>query len=127
MKYTMKAKTRINPTEDMDKVLKAISNTLDYDEILIAEDNITVTGGEDSLLRLRESLEKRRIRNAARKILMKGLKDKIVTFKLSKQAAYAGIVNIIEDDLSSLGEINITIMTDDTDAFLDWIAPQINP
>ena len=107
MKYTMKAKTRINPTEDMDKVLKAISNTLDYDEILIAEDNITVTGGEDSLLRLRESLEKRRIRNAARKILMKGLKDKIVTFKLSKQAAYAGIVNIIEDDLSSLGEIKI--------------------
>ena len=46
-------------------------------------------------------------------------------FKLSKQAAYAGLVNIISEDLSALGEINVRIETDNVDVFLDWIAPQI--
>ena len=125
MKYTMKAKVIINPTEDLDKILKALSNILDYDELEIDDNYITVTGDEDSLLRLRESLEKRRIRNTARKIMLKGLQDKVIFFKLSKQAAYAGLVNIISEDLSALGEINVTIETDNVDAFLDWIAPEI--
>jgi predicted RNA binding protein with dsRBD fold (UPF0201 family) len=125
MKYTMKAKVIINPTEDLDKILKALSNILDYDELEIDDNYITVTGDEDSLLRLRESLEKRRIRNTARKIMLKGLQDKVIFFKLSKQAAYAGLVNIISEDLSALGEINVIIETDNVDAFLDWIAPEI--
>ena len=126
MKYTMKAKVLINPTEDLDKVLKALSNILDYDELEIDEDYITVTGNEESLLRLRESLEMRRIRNTARKIMMKGLHYNFILFKLSKQAAYAGIVNIIGEDLSALGEIDVRIETDNVNAFLDWMAPQIN-
>ncbi|MGP8188770.1 MAG: RNA-binding domain-containing protein [Methanobacterium sp.] len=121
----MKAKVLINPTEDLDKVLKALSNILDYDELEIDDNYITVTGDEESLIRLRESLEKRRIRNTARKIMLKGLHDNIILFKLSKQAAYAGLVNIISEDLSALGEINVRIETDNVDVFLDWIAPQI--
>ena len=121
----MKAKVLINPTEDLDKVLKALSNILDYDELEIDDNYITVTGDEESLIRLRESLEKRRIRNTARKIMLKGLQDNSILFKLSKQAAYAGLVNIISEDLSALGEINVRIETDNVDVFLDWIAPQI--
>jgi predicted RNA binding protein with dsRBD fold (UPF0201 family) len=121
----MKAKVLINPTEDLDKVLKALSNILDYDELEIDDNYITVTGDEESLIRLRESLEKRRIRNTARKIMLKGLHDNVILFKLSKQAAYAGLVNIISEDLSALGEINVRIETDNVDVFLDWIAPQI--
>jgi predicted RNA binding protein with dsRBD fold (UPF0201 family) len=125
MKYTIKAKVIINPTEDLDKVLKALSNILDYDEIEIDDDYIVVTGGEGSLLRLKESLKKRRIRNTARKILMKELQDEVIIFKLSKQAAYAGIVNIIGEDLSALGEINVIIETDNVNSFINWIAPEI--
>jgi hypothetical protein len=121
----MKAKVLINPTEDLDKVLKALSNILDYDELEIDVNYIKVTGDEESLIRLRESLEKRRIRNTARKIMLKGLQDNSILFKLSKQAAYTGLVNILSEDLSALGEINIRIETDNVDAFLDWIAPQI--
>jgi predicted RNA binding protein with dsRBD fold (UPF0201 family) len=121
----MKAKVLINPTEDLDKVLKALSNILDYDELEIDDNYITVTGDEESLIRLRESFEKRKIRNTARKIMLKGLQDNIILFKLSKQAAYTGLVNILSEDLSALGEINIRIETDNVDAFLDWIAPQI--
>lgn len=125
MKYKMEAKVLINPTEDLHKVLQSLSNILDYDELEIGDDYITVRGEEGSLLRLRESLEKRRIRNTARKIMLKGLQDHVIFFKLSKQAAYAGLVNIIGEDLSALGEINVRIETDDMNAFLDWIAPQI--
>ena len=125
MKYKMKAKVLINPTEDLDKVLQSLSNILDYDELEIDDDYIIVTGEEESLLRLRESLEKRRIRNTARKIMLKGLQDHVIFFKLSKQAAYAGLVNMIGEDLSALGEINVIIETDDVYALLDWIAPQI--
>ena len=57
--------------------------------------------------------------------MLKGLQDHVIFFKLSKQAAYAGLVNMIGEDLSALGEINVIIETDDVDAFLDWIAPQI--
>ena len=89
MKYKMKAKVLINPTEDLDKVLQSLSNILDYDELEIDDNYIIVTGEEESLLRLRESLEKRRIRNTARKIMLKGLQDHVIFFKLSKQAAYA--------------------------------------
>ncbi len=121
----MRAKVMINPTEDLDKVLKALSNILDYDEIEIDDDYIVVTGGEDSLLRLKELLKKRRIRNTVRKILMKELQDEVIIFKLSKQAAYAGIVNIIGEDLSALGEINVRIETNNVNSFLNWIAPEI--
>ena len=67
MKCEIKAKTRVNPTEDLDKIIKALSNIFDYDELEIGDDYVFVTGGKESLLRLKESLEKRRIRNTARK------------------------------------------------------------
>ena len=48
-----------------------------------------------------------------------------IHFKLSKQAAFVGVPNFVEDDLSPLGEIDVEIETDDTQRFIDWIAPEI--
>lgn len=126
MKYHMQAKSPVNPTEDLDKVIKAITNTLDYDEIEINDNYVIVTGGGDSLNRLKESLKKRRIRNTARQILINGVYNNFIEFKLSKQAAYNGIVNIIQDELSPLGEITVKIETDNVDAFINWLAPKID-
>lgn len=126
MKCEIKAKVRLNPTEDLDKVIKALSNIFDYDELEIGDDYVFVSGGKESLWRLKESLEERKIRNTARKILMKGGHDKVIFFKLSKQAAFAGVVNFVEEDLSALGEITVRIETDDRDACIDWIAPYIS-
>lgn len=125
MKCEMMAKTSINPTEDLKNVINALSNVFDYDELEIGDDYVLVKGGRDSLLKLKESLEKRRIRNTARKILTKGAYDRVIFFKLSKQAAFAGVINFIEEDLSPLGEINVKIETDDVNGFIEWIAPQI--
>lgn len=123
MKCEMKAKTTLNPTEDLDKVITALSNIFDYDQLEIDDDYISVTGERDSLLKLKEALEKRRIRNTARKIMIKGSHDKVVFFKLNKQAAFSGVVNFAEDNISPLGEIKVKIETDNIERFIDWIAP----
>lgn len=123
MKCKFTAETPLNPTEDADKVIKTLSNMFDYDELEIGEGYISVTGGKDSLLKLKEALEVRRIRNTARKILIKEAHVGVIYFKLNKQAAFSGVVNFAEDDLSPLGEIKVKIETDDVERFIDWLAP----
>jgi predicted RNA binding protein with dsRBD fold (UPF0201 family) len=118
-------KTELNPTEDIDKVIKAINNLFDYDEIEIGEDYVLASGGKESIVNLRKDLRERKIRGAARKMMLKGIHANKIHFKLSKQAAFAGVPNFVEDNLSPLGEIEVEIETDDTENFIDWIAPEI--
>ena len=45
-------------------------------------------------------------------------------FLLNKQAAVAGIVVVIEDESESpLGPIRVTIVCDELDNLIDWLAP----
>ncbi len=117
------AKASVNPTEDLDKVIGALSNVFDYDDILIAEEMVTVTGNKSCLLPLKEFLEKRQIRDTARRMILKGWNEesKTINLKLSKQAAFAGLVNLVDDDLSALGEIEVEISTEDMEEFADWL------
>lgn len=123
MKCEMKVKTPLNPTEDVDKVIKSLSNMFDYDELEIGPDYISASGGKDSLLKLKDLIEKRMIRNTARLVLAKGAHDKVIFFKLNKQAAFAGVVNFTEENLSPLGEIKVKIETPDVERFIEWIVP----
>lgn len=117
------AKAPVNPTEDLDKVIGALSNVFDYDDILIAEEMVTVTGNKSCLLPLKEFLEKRQIRDTARRMILKGWNEesKTINLKLSKQAAFAGLVNLVDDDLSALGEIEVEISTEDMEEFAAWL------
>ncbi len=119
----MEAKTIVNPTEDLEKVIKALSNIFDYEELIISEDTITVTGNTSCLFPFKEFLEKRQIRETARKILQKGLDENsnVIRLKINKQAAYTGRINLVEADLSPLGEIEIFIRTDDPEEFIEWL------
>ncbi len=123
MNCKMEAHTTVHPTEDLDKVIKALSNVFDYDDLIITEDQITVTGSSSTLCPIKEFLKKRQTRDTARKILTKGLEPNLneINFKISKQAAFAGIINLVEDDLSPLGEIEITIKTKKPEEFIDWL------
>lgn len=113
----------INPTEDLDKIIEALSNIFDYDDIMISEESVTVTGNVSCLLPLKEFLEKRQIRDTARMMILKGWNEKseTINIKLSKQAAFAGFVNLVDDDLSPLGEIEVEIHTEDVEEFVDWL------
>ncbi len=119
----MEAHTTVHPTEDLDKVIEALSNVFDYDDLIITEDQVTVTGSSSTLCPVKEFLEKRQIRDTARKILIKGLKPDLneINFKISKQAAFAGLINLVEEDLSPLGEIELTIKTKKPEEFIGWL------
>jgi uncharacterized protein len=124
MKCQVMAKTRLFPTEDLEKIITAISNIFDYDDIEIGENYVCASGDVKSMIRLRESLKKRRIRLAARKMMIKKSSKNIVNFYLSKQAAFGGIANLVDEDLSSLGEIEVKVKTDNINKFIDWLAPK---
>jgi predicted RNA binding protein with dsRBD fold (UPF0201 family) len=126
MKCEFYARAKVNPTEDLDKVIKALSNIFDYDEIEIGDDYVCVSGGRKSLIMLRDSLIKRKIRSTARSIMIKGISNHEINFNLSKQSAFAGIPNFVEEELSPLGEIAVKINTDDVEKVIDWIAPDVS-
>jgi len=118
-------KTEVNLTEDIDKVIKALSNMFDYDEIEIGEDHVIISGDVESITKLQKTLRDMKIRSAARKMMIKGIHENKIYFNLSKQAAFVGIPNFVEDSLSPLGEIEVKIETDNAEKFIDWIAPFI--
>ena len=72
MKCKITVRTRVNPTEDRDKVINAISNIFKFDELEIGEGYVSATGENDSLLDLRESLKIRKIRDTAERIFLNG-------------------------------------------------------
>lgn len=121
MKCKMTAKARVNPTEDLEKVIKAISNMFDYDEVEIGEDYVLVTGERESLERLKKSLKNRQIRDTAETVLLRGVQGSEISFALNKQAALVGVPNFVDGELSPLGEINVKIETDDVEGFIRWI------
>ena len=121
MKCKITVRARVNPTEDLDKVITAISNIFIFDEIEIGEGYVSVTGKMDSLLDLRESLKNRKIRDTAQRIFLKSAEGNIITFSLSKQAALVSVPNLIDREMSALGEIDVTIQPDDVERFIDWM------
>ena len=118
------AKSYVNPTEDMDKIIKAIANVIEYDEIEMGEDYVCACGNIETIRNLRDELRERKIRGAARKIMLKGISANKIHFNLSKQAALVGALNLVDDSLCPLGEIEVKIKTDDPKKFIDWIAPE---
>jgi predicted RNA binding protein with dsRBD fold (UPF0201 family) len=121
MKCKITARAKVNPTEDLDKVISAISNIFKYDELEIGEGYVIVTGENESLLNLRESLKIREIRDTAQRIFINGTDGNKISFSLSKQAALVSTPNFVDKGMSILGEIDVTIETDDVEGLINWM------
>lgn len=121
MKCKVTARARVNPTEDLDKVIKAMSNIFKFNEHEIGEGYVIVTGEKESLLDLRESLKIRKIRDTAQRMFLKGAEKDRIVFSLSKQAALVSTPNFVDREMSALGEIDVTIETDDVEGFIKWM------
>ncbi len=121
MKCKITARAMVNPTEDRDKVINAISNIFKFDELEIGDGYVSVTGENETLLDLRESLKIRKIRDTAARIFLNGIDGNKINFSLSKQAALVHTPNFVDKGMSNLGEIDVTIETDDVDGFIKWM------
>jgi len=80
-----------------------------------------VTGDENSVLKLKEELKNRKIRDTANKMLFKGIENNKISFSLGKQAALVSVPNFVDLKMSSLGEIDVEIETDNPEVFIAWI------
>ena len=117
----------INPTEDTKKVEKAISNIFDYTSLnlvpkLDKKYLLARIEGRKGLMKFYERLRQQRILNAARKVLINGVRDDSIIFNLNKQAAFVNHVSFCEPNSESpLGPISVEIRCDDMNQLIDWL------
>jgi len=91
----IKLKSKIKPTEDEKKVIKAVKNIF-KDAKVVVEDNQLIGEAED-IDRFKELLRSQAILDTARMVLEKGIVGNYTKFNLNKQAAFAGLVNFDKD------------------------------
>ena len=91
----IKLKSRIKPTEDEKKVIKAVKNIF-KDAKVVVEDNQLIGEAED-IGRFKELLRSQAILDTARMVLEKGIVGNSTKFNINKQAAFAGLVNFDKD------------------------------
>lgn len=126
-KIEVLVEAEINPTEDPEKVKRAVENIVwnaEYEikpqrrgSILTAKAKDT-----DSLAKLYNLLRRERILDAARGVLFEGLGKGSVTFYLNKQVAYVGRISFSEPVAESpLGPIRVQIRCDDPRRLIEWL------
>lgn len=111
---------RCFPTEDREKVVKAIRNMFpDF----VPEGSDPVVGRASSTAEFSEILKRQRTRSAARAAMRRGAGGDRVTFFLNKQVAFAGKASFSEE-AHPLGDLEVTILTGDPDHTIDELAPR---
>lgn len=121
----------INPTEDPEKVKRAVENVFGKVNFEIkSQQRISLLTAEakglDGLAKLQNLLRRERIRTAARGALFGGLRGNSIVFYLNKQVAFVGHVSFSEPVAESpLGPIKIEIHCDNPKELIDWLAPKI--
>ena len=115
--------TKIHPTEDEEKVRKAILNLFPDAEFVIEND--TVIARTSNLSRFRELLRMQRILDTARSMFISGRAGSRITVYLNKQTAYISRINFTEKD-AILSPLKVTFRLFDTDfeKFLDYLTPE---
>ncbi|MEM4729441.1 MAG: RNA-binding domain-containing protein [Thermoplasmata archaeon] len=82
-----------------------------------------LVGRGESVAKFAELLRRQRIRDAARRVLLKGMKGESLTvFRLNKQAAFVGKVSFSEGE-SPLGDITVRLEHPGLMALIDSVAP----
>jgi len=128
----VKIEVEVRPTEDIEKVIKAVKNVLDVKDLDVVKGGLPefyiLTKEFDSLrplTKLHQVLRRERILDAARSIFFKMSRRNILVIKIHKQAAYAGRLTFVTEDAESpMGPINIYIESSDIRKVIDWLAPK---
>ena len=104
-KVEVEIETKVNPTEDSNKVVQAVKNLFPDAEITIEGDTLKAKAWD--LRKFRDLLRRQRILDTARTELLKGKSNNETTVFLNKQTAYIGKVNFTDED-AILSPIRVT-------------------
>ena len=121
------AEAQVKHTESKTKVEKAVSNLFPgKGELRVEEDSVTfVSTDRESLRFLKDHFRDRRIRSAARRLLISNADEGSLQTQilLNKQAAIAGIAALCDDPSESpLGPIVLRIKSNRLKDLIEWIA-----
>ena len=114
----------VSPSEDARKVALAVDNIVGNSGLV----EITVRGARfrsddlGSLGHLRDQLRDRRIRAAARRLLLRERDGKSAVLMLNRQAAFVGVIALCgSPEESPLGPVYLTLESKDMEAAIDWL------
>lgn len=128
----LKVDAEVNPTEDLSKVRIAIERVFGELPFRVIEEKysrrlVASVEGLKALSLFQELLRREQIRNAARRVLRRGLRENAITFYLNKQVAYVGHVSFSQSEGESpLGPIHVEIECDNPRDLIEWLAPKIS-
>jgi len=114
-------KSKVKPTEDKNKVKKAILNIFPSSKLTFEED--MWKGYSTDVEKFKKLLRSQAILDAARNVLENGMSEMSTKFYLNKQAAYIGAVNF---DIDTHGGIFVKIIADDCED-IEKIIKEIAP
>lgn len=117
------AEAQIKHSESKQKVADAISKILPLGELRIGDDRVTLSSDKlESLKFLKDHFRDRRIRSAARRLLLKNSTELQTELLLNKQAATVGIAALCDDPReSALGPIVLRIHSNNVNEVIDWL------
>ncbi len=120
MGLEIEIRTKVYPTEDVEKVRRAILNLFPDVEIEVMGEELV--GRAQDIENFAKLLREQRIRDSARAVLLGNLYENEVAFEVSKQAAYVGRVNFSVGNVA-LGSIRIKIRGENLRELIERIAP----
>ncbi len=111
----------VRPSEDEGRVRTALLNI--FPDLRVAREGERLVGKGESLSRFGELIRRQRIRDAARRVLLRGMTGEGATlFRLNKQAAFVGKVSFSEGE-SPLGDVTVRIEPHGLRPRIERIAP----
>jgi len=120
----IKITSPVFPTEPEEKVREAIEHIFPGANLHMVKKKgfVDMLEGTASLDRLHELLREEKILDTARKSMFKDIEEHELSFQLSKQAAFVGHVNFLDQNVP-LGGIYVNIECSDPRHLIDWLAP----
>jgi len=113
----------VNPSEDLDKIKKAISNVFPYSTIKSENFSIIAQSKElRSFEKIYETIHTNQSQKTYSRNLEKNLENDTTWFYLNKQAAFVEKIAICEEaEESPLGPIKVILTSSNIDGIIDWI------
>ena len=113
----------VNPSEDPDKIIKAITNIFPYS--IIKNENFSINAQSKELRsfeKIYETIHANKSQRIYSRNLENNLENESTWFFLNKQAAFVEKVVICDEaEESPLGPIKVTLTSSNIDGIIDWL------
>lgn len=119
---SVKIKTKINLTEDINKVKNSIKNIISEKITINTTDKEILIESDVTLLdNIHKLVKTNKLEEVTVNILNKNKTEGRLLFYVNKQAAFHNKFHIIDENMSPLDDIEVLIETSNPDSIIKWI------